>query len=696
MTVAASTFTPIQRIEFLRVLRNVRFLCDTLRENAKRPPNERKVVGGVLLGYGNEHISVGSALALDPARDWVAPSHRDQGTYVVRGISAFEIFKQHLCKETSLMGGRDGNMHMGDRSRRIVPFISDMMAQAPICAGIAEAERFLKKDSADPPGIAAVYFGDGAFSQGVAYETMNWVAIKKLPLLFICINNGYAISTPVEEQSAVADLAIRARGCGIEAAVSETLDVEEVYMLTSRVVREMREHPVPYFLEFKCRRLSGHNENEIVNYIPKETLAQWQYENDPVAYYTERLQKEHCLTEDDLRAMDELLKSEIGAAWESALAEPDPLPIQRRRFPMIGSVPSKAHRVLSLPHEGHAALDVPQPAEGREIPFWKAINEALMQELESDPTVCVFGEDVASPKGGVFGITQRLSEKFGKDRVFNTTLAEALIVGLMNGEAFAGRRPVAEIQFAPFVFESLAQLFNVSGTFYYRNKIALPSVLRLPHGGGFSGGPFHSECIEGLFFHWGAFPIAYPSTAYDAKGLLASAIRDNNIVLFFEEIWAYTRVKDIVPKEPYALPFGKAAVRHAGADVTLVTYGPLMLAMALAAARALEKEGVGLEVIDLRSFFGNEAEPFDVRTCTQSLKKTGRLIVLSQSKIFGGVVSEICASLAETCAAHLRGGIPIRRLAAFNAPVPYHPNLERSRLPSTEEIVWHAHDLLRS
>ena len=312
------------------------------------------------------------------------------------------------------------------------------------------------------------------------------------------------------------------------------------------------------------------------------------------------------------------------------------------------------------------------------ITYLEAISEGLREEMRRDKSVFLLGEDIG-PYGGAFKVTKGFLEEFGEDRVIDTVLGEAAIIGAATGAAIVGMRPVAEMQFADFVTNGFNQLVNITAKYHYRNFIPVPMVLRLPSGGGIHGGPFHSTNPEGWFFHVPGLKLVAPSTPSDAKGLIKAAIRDPNPVLYFEHKYLYRHIKAEVPEDDYIVPIGKADVKREGNDATVITYGS-GVHWSLEAAEKISAEGVGVEILDLRTL-----QPLDRGAIFQSVKKTGKALIVHEDTLTGGVGAEVAALISEHCFSYLDA--PVKRVASLDTPVPYAPTLEQWFLPNTEKVL---------
>lgn len=701
--------TPEQRIELWKDLKKLDLLDRKLNFESKKI-EDRKIVGGVLLSAGAEHLYCGAAAALEPT-DCVWPDHRSHGVFLKRGVAPVTIFRQALGKITSPSRGRDGYMDFADYLRGLFDFISDMLASLAPATGFAFAREYMKKHLGlqEDRAICAVFFGDGAFNQGQAYEAMNFMSLYNLPIGMFCNDNSVAVSVQSHEETKY-DLCERPKAFGIRTVHMDSKNIEDVYYTVKSLARDTREGAGPFFLHVLSVRTEGHNANELYEnvYVSIKELRDARAQL-PVRVYEQFLIERGILKPDvavfepgaveikeDTKISDIIsrhakivrnefvrnfeadYRKQLDEAWKIALQDPDPEPSRENVGRIFVSSPPEIKPLAG--------------ATTKNILYRKAIHGALDIAFGKYPNLVMFGEDVADPKGEVHGTSIGLGKKHGEHRVMNFILAENQIIGTAIGMALAGLRPIPVMEYSSFIWPGAEQLVQKAGTFNYLNFRSLPITVRFPGGGGFSGGQFHSSCIEPVFAHLPGFKIGYPATPYDAKGMLLQAIADENLVLFFESVWALSRLKGDVPDCDYTIPYGIADIKRPGSDITIILYGPLMLSFALDAANILATDGISAEIIDLRSFWGSEDMPFDIETCFASLKKTGRVIVLTESDESFGIGAEVASRLSRIGHGLLRA--PIELLGALHTPVPIHKNLEFFRLPSVSETVVAAKSLM--
>ena len=514
--------------------------------------------------------------------------------------------------------------------------------------------------------VAVAFFGDGASNQGVFHESLNLASVWKLPIVFICENNQYALSTSYRDTTSVDQVAERASAYGIPGRTIDGNDVVEVYEAVREAVERARAGEGPALIEAMTYRWGGHSMRANIR-DPRsgEEYASWM-ERDPLQRAERELR--------DVEIVDEAGIESIGAQTVSELDE-------AVEFGRAAAQP-EADVLRAAVYAPHEAFDEPGLANGngRAIGFVDALNEALHQEMESDPRVVVMGEDVAAT-GGIFGATRGLLEKYGEDRVRDTPISEAGFVGCGIGAAIAGLRPVVEIQIFDFVALTMDMLVNQAAKFRFMlgGKNTVPVVIRGPQGGGIRLAAQHSQSLEAWFTHVPGLVVVAPSSPYDAKGLLTASIRDSNPVIFLEAKLQYLEPPGPVPEEPYAIPLGKAAVKREGTDVTVVAT-MAMVPRALAAAESLARQGHSVEVIDPRTL-----KPLDEDTLLASVRKTRRLVVAHEACLTGGFGAEVAALAAEKAFDWLDA--PVARVAALDTPMPYNEALERQVIPSQQRIA---------
>jgi 2-oxoisovalerate dehydrogenase E1 component len=530
--------------------------------------------------------------------------------------------------------------------------------------------------------ITYVSSGEGTTSQGEFHEAVNWASRDKLPVLFVVQNNKYAISVPVSEQSGGKDNSIAEMMAGFENLKRIRVDGTNFfgsYDSVQQALEYINNGKGPALIEAEVVRLLSHSSSDDQKkYRPDEEIKE-DLQNDPNEIMANKLLEDGILTEEEYNTLKQEVIDEVATAADEALGEPDPNPTEADKY-----VFDESGFNQTLEYE----KSVPS---GNRIVMVDAINHALKEEMRRNENMYIFGEDIADKKGGVFTATKGISTEFGDERVFNSPLAEASIAGVATGMALAGLKPVVEIQFADYIWPAFMQLRNETATMRYRsyNAWANPFVTRVAVGGYIHGGLYHSQNIESIFAHVPGMYIAYPSNAADAKGLLKTACRINDPVIFCEHKALYRQsfASSPEPDENYLIPFGKATIAKEGNDVTVVSYG-LSMWDSVFAARRLEEEGFSVEVIDIRTII-----PLDEETVYNSVKKTNKVIVIHEDTFTSGFGAEIAARIADNCFQYLDG--PVKRIAAKDSHIPYSPILEPAILPSREQIYNGIKDLLK-
>lgn len=597
-------------------------------------------------GYGQEAIAVGCTWALRDT-DMILPLHRNLGVWTTRGVTLRPLFCQMMGKAGGYTSGRDRTFHFGLPEKRIIGMISHLGAMLPVACGIAQAAQIRGTEE-----IAVVFCGDGATREGDFHEACSLAGIWKLPVLFIVENNGYGLSTPTEEALPITNLSDAASGYGFPGVTIDGNDVLSVVSGVRSAAAHARAGKGPTLLEMKTFRRRGHEEASGVKYVPKELIKDWA-QKDPVDQYTALLIKKKVVSTDQVEQMRQEISRMIEAVSEYALAQP-----------LVESTAAgETNAVFST---DNTPLRKPGGKES-EIRYIDAICEAMTQAMEEDEHVLLMGQDVAE-YGGVFKASAGLVDRFGQARVRNTPIIESGILGAALGLALEGFRPIIEMQYADFISCGFNQIVNNLATTHYRWGAPVNVTIRAPFGGHIGAGPFHSQCKESWFCHVPGLKVVAPSTPHDAKGLLLASVKDPNPVLFFEHKYLYRNARGSVPNAPFEIPLGEAACLHPGEDVTIVTYG-LCVQWALDEARTQRENDVSVEVIDLRTLI-----PWDQDMVLDSLKKTGRLLVLHEATMTGGFGAEITARIGEKGFKYLDA--PPVRVASLDTPVPFSLNLE--------------------
>ncbi|NNF69023.1 MAG: tungsten formylmethanofuran dehydrogenase [Acidimicrobiia bacterium] len=634
--------------------------------------NRQGKVPFVVSSSGHEGTQVGAAMALNPDVDWSLPYYRDIAFMIALGMSPEDIFLGVFSKATDpTSGGRQMPNHWSDPSRNVFCHSSVIATQFPHAAGIAyELKRSGK------PGVVAVMSGEGATSEGDWHEAMNFAGIHQLPLIFLIENNLYAISVPAAQEVA-GQVADRAKGYGMPGIVVDGNDVIEVHRTMAQAVARAQAGEGPTLIEAKTYRYYAHtSDDDDKLYRTPEEVEMWR-KKDPISVLKNELIERRLLSEAAEADMEAAVDAEIAAAVEAAEAAPTPT--------------DAFSKVYANPITPADPPDFDEPeVSGEEVNMVTAVNRTLHEILASDPAVCIFGEDVADPKGGVFKASQGLTTAFGDERSFNAPLAESLIIGMAVGMAGAGAKPMPEIQFADFIHPAFDQIVSEAAKMHYRSNgdWICPIVIRVPYGGGIHGALYHSQSIEGFYTHVPGLKVVVPSTPADVKGLMWTAIEDPDPVMILEPKKLYRLAKGPFPDGPHRVPFGKAALRRQGDDLTIIAYGA-MAHMSLEAADRLEEMGHSVGVLDLRSL-----RPLDWPAIESVVKHNGKVLIVHEANEFGGFGGEIAAQIGEKAFDWLDA--PVRRYASAEVPTfPFADELEAQVMPSLEGIVERAAALAR-
>ncbi len=598
-------------------------------------------------GIGQEAIAVGATLALD-SDEYIMPLHRNLGVFTGRGMDLGQLFAQFQGKFNGFSKGRERSFHFGSNPHHIVGMISHLGPQMAIADGIALAHKIKGE-----PKISLTFSGDGGSSEGDFHEALNVAAVWELPVIFLIENNGYGLSTPSNEQFRCKQFIDKGIGYGMEAVQIDGNNILEVYDTISVLAQSMRENPRPVLLECLTFRMRGHEEASGTKYVPQELFDLWG-KKDPVENYERYLRENAIIDADYVADARKEFQQQIEVGLQFAFNEPE-------------IIPNSANELADVyaPHQQQITVASGPSSEKRLV---DAISDGLRQAMEKHDNLVLMGQDIAE-YGGVFKITQGFVAQFGKDRVRNTPLCESAILGAALGLSIKGHKAMMEMQFADFVTVGFNQIVNNLAKMYYRWGQHADVVVRMPTGAGVGAGPFHSQSNEAWFFHTPGLKVVYPATPEDAKGLLLAAFEDPNPYLFFEHKGLYRSVSGMVPDNYYTLPIGKARICRAGEEATVVTYGaPVHWAMDLA-----QKEGYDLEIIDLRTLL-----PWDQETVFDSVRKTGRVMVLHEDTLTGGIGAEIAAAIAEHCFQYLDA--PVVRAGALDTPVPFSVPLEQEFL----------------
>ena len=601
-------------------------------------------------GIGQEAIAVGATLAMDPT-EWIMPLHRNLGVFTSRKMPLTDLFKQWQGDRSSYSKARERSFHFGSKAHHVCGMISHLGPQLAIADGVALAYQQRGQLKA-----SMAFTGDGGTSEGDFHEALNVAAVWDLPVIFIIENNGYGLSTPTNEQYKCDHLVDRAKGYGMEGIRIDGNNILEVYQTVKGVREYCINQQKPYLIECDTFRMRGHEEASGVKYVPKHLMETWSLK-DPIKNYEQFLVQENVLTEMQVAEIRNRFKDQMEADLRKAM-EPETFE---------PSIPAELIDVFApVPENNIPNFNLVETTQKTNKRFIEAISDALRQSMEKYPDMIIMGQDIAE-YGGAFKITEGFVDQFGKQRIRNTPICESAIIGAALGLSMEGIKSVVEMQFADFVTVAFNQIVNNLAKIHYRWGQNADVVVRMPTGGGVGAGPFHSQSNEAWFTHVPGLKVVYPSNPTDAKGLLIAALAEPNPILFFEHKALYRSIEEEIPDAMYQIEIGKAHIVKEGTDATIITYG-----MGVLWAKAYQQAhpDQSIYILDLRTL-----SPLDYTAIELSVKATGKLMLLHEDNLTGGIGGEISAWVAEHCFEHLDA--PIMRCASLDTPIPFNKTLEK-------------------
>ncbi|MEK9756591.1 MAG: dehydrogenase E1 component subunit alpha/beta [Bacteroidota bacterium] len=603
-------------------------------------------------GIGQEAISTGVTLAME-SDEYILPMHRNLSVFTSREIPLDRLFAQWQGKQEGFTKGRDRSFHFGSNEHHIVGMISHLGPQMGVACGIALSNKLKGNNK-----LCAVFTGDGGTSQGDFHEALNLASTWNLPVIFCIENNGYGLSTPVNEQYAIENLADRGSGYNMDSYVVDGNNVVDVYNCLTKVTKKMKSDKKPVLIEFKTFRMKGHEEASGQAYIDPKIIEEWA-KKDPIKHFEEFLVKSKHIDNKAVKVIKNDLEKEIDSNWDKAKSYKETEFDEQRELQDV-------YKDFKL--ENNNVID----SISKEVRFVDAIKKGIDESMLKFDNLVVMGQDIAE-YGGVFKVTEGLIEKYGKNRVLNTPLCESVILSSAYGLSVGGYKSIVEMQFADFISSGFTAVVNLIAKSNYRWSQNSDIVVRMPCGGGVGAGPFHSQSNEVWFTKVPGLKVVYPSHPFEAKGLLNASIEDPNPVMFFEHKYIYRTVSEEISENYYTCELGKAKIRSIGSSATIITYG-LGVHWALDTVKSFEKDSI--EIIDL-----NTLVPWDKELVFNSIKKTGKVLLLSEDTLFNGYIGEISATISEEIFEYLDA--PIIRVGSLDTPVPFASNLEKGFLSNS-------------
>jgi len=662
-------------IAYLRQVMEIRTLENTIANLLSKAV----LKGASHLYAGQEAVAVGAIAALKD-EDLITSTHRGHGHAHAHGDKAAktpEAKQEHYNKMMAeVMGksggyckGKGGSMHIADVEHGNLGATGIVGGNIPVAVGAALAQKLQGSDR-----VVLCFFGDGASNTGNFHESLNMASTWDLPVIFVVENNLYGMSVPFKKVTKLPDIASRACAYGIPGETVDGMDVLAVRSTVAKAVDRARRGEGPSLIEAKTYRWYGHSHSDPRAYRTREEEAEWK-KRDPITVMKDNLETVKMLTDSEFEALEAAVEAKMEKAMAFSTASPEPKP---EDLTTDVFAPAK-FTTADYETDRRLRAAIRDGSVKREISYAQALVEAAREEMLRDPKVFVMGEDVGL-YGGAYGATRDLFKEFGEQRVLDTPISEATIGGAAVGAAMAGMRPIAEIMYVDFTPLAMDQVANqgAKNRYMFGGKTSVPMVIRTEGGAGRAIAAHHSQSLESLWTHFPGIYVVMPSTPYDAKGLLKAAIRDDNPVMFIEHKMLY-KEKGPVPEEEYVIPFGVADIKRPGKDVTLVTYSRQVY-NALEAASKLAAEGIDVEVIDLRTL-----KPLDIDTIVASVKKTGRLVGVTEAYENTSFINEVMAQVNEQAFDYLDA--PMIRVASANVPVPRAEILEDGAIPNVGRIM---------
>ena len=600
-------------------------------------------------GMGQEAISVGCTLGLE-SDEYMFPMHRNLGVFTTRDIPLRRLFSQFQGKMNGFTKGRDRSFHFGSKEHHIVGMISHLGPQLALGDGVALANKLKNNNK-----VTMAFTGDGGASEGDFHEALNVASVWDLPIMFVVENNQWGLSTPSKEQFRCESFVDKGIGYGMDAFQVDGNNILEAYHAVKDISASLRENQRPFLLELMTYRIRGHEEASGTKYYPEGVQDEWA-KKDPIHNYEIYLLSEGVMTQKEIDTIKKDYKTHIQAEFDEVLAEDN---VAVNTDFELNDVYAPYNQVVIEPKSD-------KKSEKRMI---DALSDGLKQSMQKYDDLIIMGQDIAE-YGGAFKLTEGFVDEFGKERVRNTPICESAIVGTALGLSISGMKAVMEMQFADFVTVGFNQIINNLAKLHYRWGENADVVIRMPTGGGSAAGPFHSQSNEAWFTHTPGLKVVYPSNPTDAKGLLAAAIEDPNPVIVFEHKNLYRSIKEDVSDDYYTTEIGKASLVQSGTQASVITYGKGVHW----AKEIVEKHNLDVDILDLRTLL-----PLDLNAIYETARKTGRVIILHEDCLTGGIGGELSALITENCFENLDA--PVMREGALDTPVPFDGDLEINFMP---------------